>query len=65
MESTSQFLNEKTRAVQAELGPEVAELKKNLTELNGRLLSTIKERPGACLLGALALGFVVGRLVSR
>ena len=25
----------------------------------------VKERPGAVLLGALALGFVVGRLLSR
>ena len=25
----------------------------------------VRERPGVCLLGALALGFVVGRIASR
>ncbi len=61
----SQYLEDKARALQASAGPEVGELKKNLAELNSRALQLIKERPGACLLGALALGFLVGRLVSR
>ncbi len=32
---------------------------------NRTAVTFIRERPGASLLGALALGFVVGRLVAR
>lgn len=61
----SQFIQDKARSLESSAGPEVEELKKNLSELNHRVLKTIKERPGTCLLGALAVGFLIGRIVSR
>jgi hypothetical protein len=36
-----------------------------LDDFNQRALAFIRERPGTALLGALALGFVVGKLASR
>lgn len=36
-----------------------------LDDFNQRAVAFIRERPGTALLGALALGFVVGKLASR
>jgi len=47
------------------LGPQIEEAKRNLDDLNARIKSFIRERPGMCLLGALAFGFIVGRIASR
>jgi hypothetical protein len=41
------------------------ELKRELGELNQRFLTFARQNPGTCLLGAAALGFVVGRLAAR
>ncbi len=38
------------------------ELKARLQEINDRAKSFIAERPTTCLLGALALGYVIARL---
>lgn len=64
MES-SQQLQQKAREVQERLGPQLEEAKRGLNDLNARIKSFVRERPGVCLLGALAFGFVVGRIASR
>ncbi len=38
------------------------ELKARLQEMNDKVKSFIAERPTACLLGALALGYVIARM---
>ena len=48
-----------TEALIGERGMEIAR------RLADRLATMIRERPGAALLGALGLGFVIGRLVRR
>jgi ElaB/YqjD/DUF883 family membrane-anchored ribosome-binding protein len=35
------------------------------TDLDKKVRTFVKERPGLCLLGAVAAGFVIGRIVSR
>lgn len=64
MEATEQ-LQQKAREVQERLGPQLEEAKQGLSELNTRITSFVRERPGLCLLGALAFGYVVGRIASR
>ena len=39
--------------------------RRRFEDLNRQALRFIRERPGACLVGALAFGFVIGRLASR
>ena len=34
-------------------------------DLNGRALAFIRERPGVALLGALAVGYLVGKIASK
>ena len=64
MEGTQQ-LHDPAHRLQERLAPGFDEAKENLAELNERVVGFIKENPGTCLLGALAVGFLVGRLVSR
>ena len=46
----------------AEIAPQ---LEKAIGEASAKLMTLVKERPGACLLGALALGYIIGRVASR
>ncbi len=64
MDATQQ-LQEKAREVRTRLGPELEEARKSLSDLNARILAYVRQRPGVCLLGALAFGFLVGRIASR
>ena len=53
------------RDIQERLGAPIETVRESLSTFNEEAVRVIKERPGACLIGALALGFVVGRIVSR
>ena len=48
-----------------EAGAQIEHARLLLDDLNQRALAFIRERPGTALLGALALGFVVGKLAQR
>ncbi len=67
MESPSTVGNvqDRARELQDRLAPQIDQARQNLSELNGRVLSFIKERPGTCLIGALAFGYLVGKIASR
>jgi len=45
--------------------PKIEQAKEKLGHLNGRATGFIKDHPAACLLGALALGYLVARLARR
>ncbi len=47
------------------LAPQIEEAQAQLLALNERVKGFIKENPGTTLLGAAALGFLLGRLASR
>lgn len=47
------------------LGPKLEEVTAQLDETNERVKAFIKKNPGTCLLGAAALGFVIGKWASR
>ncbi|MGQ0504419.1 MAG: hypothetical protein ACT4TC_03800 [Myxococcaceae bacterium] len=58
-------VQDKARELQQRIAPQIDQARQNLNDLNTRALAFIKERPGTALLGALALGYVVGKLASR
>jgi hypothetical protein len=58
MEETAREISERVR-------PQIEQAKRRLTELNGQVTGFIKENPGKCLLGALAVGYIVGKIASR
>jgi len=45
--------------------PTIEEAKQKLGRINGRVTSIIQSHPAACLLGALALGYLVARLARH
>lgn len=65
METTPQALQDRARELQENMLPQLEEAKRNLEELNSRVVGFIRANPGTCLLGALAFGYVVGRIASR
>jgi hypothetical protein len=47
------------------VGPQLAAAKRKLSALNQQASRLIGEHAGACLLGAVALGYVVARVARR
>ena len=47
------------------LAPRIEEAKQHLRDINERVIAFVKERPGTCLVAALAAGFLVGRMLRR
>ena len=43
----------------------IEQAKRQLGRLNGRITGFIQDHPAACLLGALALGYLVARVARR
>lgn len=65
MEPTPQQFQDRARALEARLGPQLEQARASLSDLNHRVSGFIRERPGTSLLIALGAGYLVGRLVSR
>jgi ElaB/YqjD/DUF883 family membrane-anchored ribosome-binding protein len=53
------------REVGARVRPQLNDAKRRLTSLNGDVTSYIKENPGRCLIGAIAVGFLIGKIARR
>ena len=64
MEMTEK-IEETAREIGARVRPQIDEAKRRLTSLNGYVTGYIKENPGKCLVGAIALGFLIGKIASR
>lgn len=65
MDVNPQHLQEKAHQFQENLVPQLEDARRNLEELNTRVVRFVRANPGTCLLGAVALGFIVGRIASR
>ncbi len=62
---TAEQIEEAVADAGARLKPKMEEAKRQLSSWNDTAIDYIKENPGRCLLGALALGFVVGKIARR
>lgn len=51
--------------LQERLAPQIEEAAAQLNEVNERVKTFIRENPGTTLLGAAAIGFLVGKWASR
>ena len=45
--------------------PKIEEAKQQIGRINGRISNFIQDHPAACLLGALALGYLVARVARH
>jgi ElaB/YqjD/DUF883 family membrane-anchored ribosome-binding protein len=64
MEMTEQ-IEATVKQVGARVRPQIDEARRRLTSLNSDVTGYIKENPGRCLLGAIALGFVIGKIARK
>jgi len=58
IEETARELGERVR-------PQIENAKQRLSTLNDSMTDYIKENPGKCLVGALAVGYLIGKIASR
>lgn len=64
MEMTNR-IEETAHALEDRVRPQIEEARRRISDLSSQTTALIKEHPGACLLGALALGYLVARLARR
>lgn len=64
MEMTEQF-EKAARDIEERIRPQIEDAKKKVNDLNHQVTSYIKANPGRCLLGAIAAGFIIGRIARR
>jgi ElaB/YqjD/DUF883 family membrane-anchored ribosome-binding protein len=64
MEMTEQ-IEATVRQVGARVRPQIDQARRRLSSMNHDAAGYIKENPGRCLLGALALGFLIGKIARR
>jgi ElaB/YqjD/DUF883 family membrane-anchored ribosome-binding protein len=64
MEMTEK-IEETAREIGERVRPQIDEAKRKLESLNSSAVSFIKENPGKCLVGAVALGYLIGKIASR
>jgi len=62
---TTEQIEDAVREAGDRLKPRVEEARRQLSSWNDTAIAYVKENPGRCLLGALALGFVVGKIARR
>ena len=65
MEMNPQQIQDRARELQERIVPQIDEARRNLVDLNSRAVSFIRANPGTCLIGAIAVGFLVGKIASR
>lgn len=53
------------RDLQERLGPQLEAAQAQLEQVNERVKAFIKKNPGSTILGAAAIGFLVGKWASR
>ena len=58
-------IEETAREFEDRVRPQLDQAKKRLGAVNDEVIDYIKTNPGKCLLGALALGYIIGRIARR
>lgn len=64
MEMTEK-IEETAREIGARVRPQIDEAKRRLSTMNSSAIGYIKENPGKCLVGAVAIGFLIGKIAGR
>jgi ElaB/YqjD/DUF883 family membrane-anchored ribosome-binding protein len=64
MEMTEK-IEETAREIGARVRPQIEEARRRMSSMNESATAYIKANPGKCLVGAIAVGFLIGKLASR
>jgi hypothetical protein len=58
-------IEDKARELHERVRPQIEDAKRRLSSLNDTVTGYIKENPGKCVLGAIALGYLIGKIARR
>ena len=58
-------LEQRAREIGDRVRPQIENAKRRLETLNDQVTDYIKDNPGKCVLGAVALGFLIGKIARR
>ena len=61
----SEQIEKAAHEIEDRFRPQIEEAKKKVSDLNDRAIGYIKENTGKCLLGAIAAGYIIGRIARR
>jgi len=64
MEMTEK-IEETARELGARVRPQIEEARRRFSSFNDTAIGYIKENPGKCLVGAVAVGFLIGKIAGR
>jgi ElaB/YqjD/DUF883 family membrane-anchored ribosome-binding protein len=64
MEMTEK-IEETAREIGARVRPQIEEAKRQFSSLSDSATTYIKENPGKCLVGAIAVGYLIGKIAGR
>ncbi|MBX7101581.1 MAG: hypothetical protein K1X89_27955 [Myxococcaceae bacterium] len=65
VEGAVRGMEERLKALEEKLSPRLEDAKEKLADANAKAKGFIRENPALAIGGALALGFLIGRLASR
>jgi ElaB/YqjD/DUF883 family membrane-anchored ribosome-binding protein len=58
-------MEDAAREVERRVRPQIEEAKKRLGTLEEQVTGYVRANPGKCVLGALAVGYLIGKLARR
>ena len=58
-------IGDTARELGARVRPQIENAKEKLSSLNETVTTYIKENPGKCVLGAIAVEFLIGKIARR
>jgi len=58
-------IEERAHALSAKVRPQVREARQKLESVGETVTEYIKENPAKCLVGAIAIGYLVGKIARR
>jgi hypothetical protein len=64
MEMTEK-IEETAREIGARVKPQIEEARRRMESLNTSAIAYIKENPAKCLIGAIAAGYIIGKIAGR
>jgi hypothetical protein len=61
----SEHFERTARDIEDRVRPQIEAAKKQVAGINDQIVGYIRANPGRCLLGAVAVGFIIGRIARR
>ena len=61
----SHDIQARTREITNRIAPQIENVRESLTTFNDQAVKYVKQKPVVAVVGAIAVGYLIGRIVSR